>query len=573
MEEPTRERYAEQFGWIENNPCPVFVYRADRVGEILHANQEFLKLFECASLEDFEEEKGGRTILQVVCPEDIPMVVSEVREQQRKNPNGFNHGQYRIITKSGKVIHVEDFGKVIIDPVLGPLIFVYVINTNVQFTEYGLDRQTNLPGAQRFYKYLTRQIEESTLEQVCQMKVLYFNIRNFRSYNLRMGEEQGDELLYRLAQLLKVSFVNAAYLARATEDHFLLVTSSPTFREEFESARRQFDEMYVAYGLQLKAGVYEVHDQQKTALFLCELAKAACDNIRKSHESLHIYDDALRRKLKMRNYVTKNIDVAMENHYIEVYYQPVIRIDSGKLCSMEALARWNDPTHGILSPADFIPILEEKRQIHRLDLYMFREVCKVIRSTMDHGVPVALTSFNLSRADFNECDIFREVEEIVQEYQVPRDMIHVEITESAMVDDAEMIQREIDRFREAGYEVWMDDFGSGYSSLNTLKNSRFDEIKLDMIFLRNLNANGKKIIQAIISMAKAIGLRTVAEGVETEEQLEFLRMAGCDQAQGYFFGRPCPIVETVRNNLAKGLEVETAEERALLKAQTAAMIF
>lgn len=164
-----------------------------------------------------------------------------------------------------------------------------------------------------------------------------------------------------------------------------------------------------------------------------------------------------------------HLQEALDKKYIKIYLQPVIRSISGTLASAEALSRWVDPVYGLLSPADFIPALEESRQIQKLDLYVLEEICKTYRARVSQGLPVIPISFNLSRVDFYSGSIFEEVDAIVRKYRVPHHMIHVEITESVFIKDGVSISTQIDKFRDAGYEMWMDDFGSGYSSLNVLK--------------------------------------------------------------------------------------------------------
>lgn len=238
-----------------------------------------------------------------------------------------------------------------------------------------------------------------------------------------------------------------------------------------------------------------------------------------------------------------HLQEALDKKYIKIYLQPVIRSISGTLASAEALSRWVDPVYGLLSPADFIPALEESRQIQKLDLYVLEEICKTYRARVSQGLPVIPISFNLSRIDFYSGSIFEEVDAIVRKYRVPHHMIHVEITESVFIKDGVSISTQIDKFRDAGYEMWMDDFGSGYSSLNVLKDYHFDEIKIDMAFLSSFTEKAKDIIKSTVRMAKDIGIHTLVEGVETEEQLQFIRSIGCEKIQGWYYGKPMPLAE------------------------------
>ena len=258
----------------------------------------------------------------------------------------------------------------------------------------------------------------------------------------------------------------------------------------------------------------------------------------------------------IRDYVISHLDEAIENHWIQVYYQPVIRTLTGELCGMEALARWVDPQIGFLSPASFIPVLEQVRLIHQLDAYVLEEVCHMLRQRLNHDLPITPVSFNLSRYDFDMVDVFHLVEKTRAAYQIPRDALHVEITESALAENDDAVHRAVDRLRDEGYEIWLDDFGSGYSSLNILKDYTVDLIKLDMGFLRSFTEKSRDIIRSVIDMAKELGIKTLAEGVETQEHAEFLASIGCGRQQGYYYGKPQPLVGTLAHIEAEGREIE-----------------
>lgn len=259
----------------------------------------------------------------------------------------------------------------------------------------------------------------------------------------------------------------------------------------------------------------------------------------------------------IEKYIVDHIDEAIEKHYIKVFYQPVIRTITGNLCGLEGLSRWEDPVNGFLTSMDFVPVLEKYDLISKLDIFVINEICKTINERITNNEPIVPVSFNLSRLDFLECDIFNEVEKSLRKYDVPRDMICIEITESVFVQNKEIITSAIDKFHNAGYKVWMDDFGSGYSSLNVLKDYSFDELKIDMAFLTNFNLKSKKIITSTIQMAKNIGVQTLAEGVENIDQYNFLRDIGCEKVQGYFFGKPMPIQDAINCCLSKNIKIET----------------
>ena len=237
-------------------------------------------------------------------------------------------------------------------------------------------------------------------------------------------------------------------------------------------------------------------------------------------------------------YILDNFETALENGYIKAYYQPVIRTLTEKICSVEALARWQDPSTGLLSPYIFISVLEKNRLIHKLDLSILENICITYNEMRAKGLPLHPFSINLSRLDFNEVNMLDEISQIINKYNIPADAIHIEITESVMLDNTAYFRRIFDSFHDAGFAILMDDFGSGYSSLNVLKDYRFDVLKIDMRFLSDIGSRSKKILISVVNMAKAIGIHTLAEGVETQEQLSFLRGIGCEMLQGYYYARP-----------------------------------
>ena len=263
----------------------------------------------------------------------------------------------------------------------------------------------------------------------------------------------------------------------------------------------------------------------------------------------------------LEDFIKTNFKKAIDNREIQVFYQPVIRVLSRKLCSFEALARWIDPEIGMVYPDEFIPVLEKEQAIHLLDAAILRQVCVRLRSSFTNGETPIPVSVNLSRLDFTLCDIFSVADKIVSEYHIPHEFIYFEITESVMAEELDLLKGTVDRFRAAGYQIWMDDFGSAYSSLNALKDLSFDEIKLDMRFLRPFTLRSRRIATSIVEMAKRIYVHTLMEGVETEEHFDFLRNIGCEKAQGYYFGKPMPYDEALKHLEEKGIGIELPQDR------------
>ena len=391
--------------------------------------------------------------------------------------------------------------------------------------------------------------------------VIFFDIVGMKLYNNANGYDRGNEFLLHFAAKLKKLFPNNL-ICRQSNDHFTIVTDVRNIEDRLNEVRKYVKGVVSKVSMDVNVGICKI-EEFETMLDACEKAKIACKIQKLSGDNfVRYYDEDLRKALVLQNYVVNHIDEAIKNGYIKVYYQPVVRTITETFCGMEALARWVDPQYGFLNPAVFIGALEESRQIHKLDSNVINIVCKEMRAELDAGNPVVPVSFNLSRLDFTGCDIFDVVERALEKYNIDREYIRVEITESIMASDS-YVRSEIQRFRLVGYEVWMDDFGSGYSSLNTLKDYKFDELKIDMAFLSNFNDASRTIISSTVRMAKNLGLKTLAEGVETKEQMDFLKGIGCEKVQGYYYGKPQPLRDTMKHMESIGMPVENHDMRVV----------
>ncbi len=545
----------------EHLPGGLLIYRDNPGEEILYANTRLCTMFGCSSLEEFLELSGGSFATQVY-PEDRNRVEREIREQILENKSKTDFVNYRICKNDGSIRRVEEFGhRVYVDGV-GPVFYVYFLDYDNKYRAYDIDSLTGLPGKNRFIQHAATVLALTVLDaRAPQMAFVYANIHNFNRYNLRNGSEKGNQFLIKMAGVLQKNFPNRL-ISRFTDDHFMVLTTLSSLEKRLPVISREIHELYDSSHLEVKFGIYPVEDAYMPVESACGMAQLACDRIRDIPDRhISFYTKAMGEARRLRSYVIDHFQKAMDNRWIQVYFQPVIRSISGTMASVEALARWVDPKKGTISPGIFIPYLEESRQIRKLDLYVLEEICRMYQGQKEMGKTVIPTSFNLSRLDFFQGSIFEDVETIRERYQMPRNMLYVEITESAFVTEGDVLRQEIDRFREAGYEVWMDDFGSGYSSLNTLKDYTFDEIKIDMAFLSQFTEKSQDIIRAIVRMAKEIGIHTLVEGVETREQAEFARSIGCELLQGYYFGKPMALPELKHVRRKKQWEVETPQLR------------
>lgn len=371
---------------------------------------------------------------------------------------------------------------------------------------------------------------------------LYFDIENFKMLNQKYGFWEGNSFLKDFADFLKKTF-DDGIIAHFSNDNFVVLTRDLKIKDKIMEICKKINDFQYDIRLGIKVGAYKPESKEVLPLIACDHARYACNTIKKNYNITYCeYDANMATRFQNKQYIINNFDQAIKNEYIKVYYQPQVNASDGKICGLEALARWDDPTYGLLSPADFIDTLEEYHQIHRLDMYIVDKVCRDIRDAKTTGRKVLPISLNFSRMDFDSLNLADEVGSCLKKYEIDKNAIHIEITESTLSEDDTKLKEELKSFRAQGYALWLDDFGSGYSGLNVLKEYDFDLIKIDMKFLSNFSGNEKArhILKNVINLAKALGMQTLTEGVETQEAYDFLRDNGCEKLQGYLFSKPIP---------------------------------
>nr|MCR5774021.1 EAL domain-containing protein [Lachnospiraceae bacterium] len=260
--------------------------------------------------------------------------------------------------------------------------------------------------------------------------------------------------------------------------------------------------------------------------------------------NFNVYDDNIRLKDNQQAELESEMEIALERHEFVMFLQPKVSLDSNAICGAEALVRWMHPLKGIRMPGDFLPLFESNGFIKRIDEFMWEETAKYLArlSELGYSIPV---SVNVSRLHIGNTDLVTELSGLVKKYSIDPSKLELEITETLFTEDTGSLYSIMQELKNVGFTIEMDDFGSGYSSLNMLKDAPVDVIKIDRFFLDEVidTKRGKIIVANSIKMSKELGMRTIAEGVETKEQAEFLRNSGCDIAQGYFYSKPIPTEE------------------------------
>lgn len=382
--------------------------------------------------------------------------------------------------------------------------------------------------------------------------VLFFNVKNFKAVNELFGVESGDVVLQNIFRTLTHSKLSPVITARVESDHFVCLVENKNL--DFEELTSVCDNKFVKDGkcmnLIIRCGIFYVEEKPMKISGMIDRAKLAKRYITDEYvQPYMVYDHSMQVAYIDKAKLAGELQEGIAKEQFKVYYQPVIDTKTGKIASAEALIRWIHPDKGFISPALFIPVLEENGHISELDFYVLKKVWQFINDRCENNKFVVPISVNLSWMDFYD-EIM--MEKILKEMDRFREngrehMARFEITETSYAVIRENRSGILESLRIKNAKILLDDFGSGFSSFGMLQDYDFDILKIDMSFIRKIGENPKtkSIVHSIIGMAHEIGIKTVAEGVETEEQVSFLRQSGCDYIQGYYYSKPLPEEEFV----------------------------
>lgn len=545
------------FEWSELAPGGILVYYADGDEEILHVNQYVLDLFECKTTDEFMELTGG-TFRGFVYESDVTFTEDSIWGQVATR-NGLDHIYYRIKTKSGAIVSIDDYGRLVQREGKRPLFYVFVVKID---RNYAIDWLTGLPDVDRFF-YVADIESKAMVRRGETPALLVFDLMGMKSYNALNGRDEGDKLLNSFAILLRQTF-GGELCCRTAGDSFYTLCDSSAVDEGVQQAFERFAALGADKSLPVMAGACEMSEDEELSIVL-DRAKFACDADRTTWKShLTWYTDVMREDSLIQSYVLEHVDEAISKGWIRPYYQGLVRSASGAVCGQEALARWIDPVHGFLSPAQFIPTLEEAGLLRKLDLHIIDCVVADMQKKRELDHPLLPVSVNVSLRDLGYVNLAEYLIQRTDNAKIPHDLLCIEFTESTASTDPEALHSQIERLHAAGFPVWMDDFGSGYSSLNSLGSFEFDLIKLDMGFLYEKQVEKSCIIiDSVVRAAKRMGLKTLAEGVESHGQAEVLGDIGCDILQGYHYFKPESLEDIIyKHDHSKTMRLEPYEERA-----------
>ena len=554
------------------------------LGNILSESYDIV--FACSGTEAIEimqqqHETISLVLLDLIMPDMYGLDVLEIMKSDERL-----RGLPVIVTTSDKQAEVESLNLGAIDFVPKPYPEPRVIQARVQRTiELSEDRDTikvterdqltGLYNRDYFYHYA----EQYDLHHKdTQMDAIIIDVNHFHMINERHGKSYGDEVLKSIGALVRAMVMDeGGIVARREADTFMIYCPHRSdYSGILEAANRGLAEDEHAGSLvRLRMGVYANADKSIDVERRFDRAKMAADTVRSNFtRNISIYDDSMHSGELLHAQLLDDFTAALEQHQFVVYYQPKFNIlgDEPVLCSAEALVRWHHPELGRISPGEFIPLFEENGLIRDLDNYVWRAVAEQLRDWKDRLGSYVPVSVNVSRVDMFDFDVVSTFTSLLDEFSLSANDICLEITESAYTEDSEQIIETVSRLRDCGFRIEMDDFGTGYSSLNMLTSLPIDALKLDMQFIRSAFSARKdtRMLEVILDISDSLNVPTIAEGVETAEQMFTLKTMGCDIVQGYYFSRPLPAEEyevflARRRRKDNGLEDTNA--RALMDSE------
>ena len=409
------------------------------------------------------------------------------------------------------------------------------------------DELTQIHNKNTFYKRTAAMLLKNS--NIC-FALLRFDIDRFKVVNELFGFEEGNNLLRFIAVRMQEILVGISpfELARLEADIFVVCLPEKSVARVLPFLENITDGYKIAVDIVPSVGIYNIEDLNISVDIMVDRAKLASETVKGDILARHAYFDIkLFTSVHHEQEIVNMMNTALEQKQFRVYLQPKYKLDNRRICGAEALARWLHPERGMIMPGDFIPIFERNGFIMKLDEYVWEQVCIILRDELDSGKNVFPISVNISKKDIYNpklCDI---IIGLVEKYDIPPELLQLELTESAYTDNAVLLTDIMKRLHDYGFTMMMDDFGSGYSSLNMLKEIPVDVLKIDLRFLADKNGEtsgkGGSIIASVMRMAKWLNLHVITEGIETQEQADFLRSIGCPDGQGYYFAKPIKIEE------------------------------
>ena len=415
-----------------------------------------------------------------------------------------------------------------------------------QYRKSMLDEKTGLYTRQCFCNEVRRTLDENPDRLYVLVR---WDIDRFRVFNDVYGVKGGDSLLFDIGEMYRTNRDMGLVYGYLGVDHFISLVEMIDFDIDAYMAKveERLHRLNGEFEFVTRYGIYVIEDPETDVSLMCDRALFALRSSKegKGPDRYVFYDNGMRALAIEEQEIVNEINSAIEEGQIEVYYQPQINFSEGKLIGAEALVRWNHPEKGLFSPGRFIPVLEKNGLVSKLDFFVWEQVAKQLRTWIDEGLKPIPVSVNLSRIDVYSKGLVTYMNTLMERYRLDRGLLRLAVTEGTYDDNPQQLESIVNELHASGYLVEMDDFGGGSGTLNALKDLPVDTIKLDMHFLRECtkNSRGKAILEMIVKLSENFRTPIVAEGVEQLSQAEFLQQIGCERMQGFLFSKPLPAAD------------------------------
>lgn len=537
---------------LNNLKSGIIVYESNcKTCDLVFANKSFYNLIHTTP--DEFKTKANNMVTYNIHPDDISKFHNISSTAINKNKSCEQN--IRIITFTQDTLYclvrcfvinkeTNKLGYIILDMTERIKTYEKIESMNSEITSLSdYDQLTNLINRRVFHNKVRELLAKKKPDE--EYVMIKSNIQRFRLINESFGYKIGDFVIISASKMISKFCEEYGFICtRSDSDHFLIFAERSTLKK---CPVKKIDYVSISENVNISVtfnfGCYIIKDVSIPVELMVDYADFALKSIKNSKEIYTIFDSKLNEVMNKTDLFEEKAPNAFKNHEFVFYLQPIYDSESNKLICSEALVRWKTSSGELLSPGEFIPIFEKDGLIIDLDIYMLNAVCTYIKDRKDRGLFQIPISFNLSRVSFFDDDIVTTIIDTVKKYDIDHSLLHIEITESTCVNELNEINESIIKLKEAGFVILMDDFGSGFSSLNVLNVIPVDVLKLDRVFINNISSSlrARSIVSSVIALAKELKIHAIAEGVETKDQLDLLSSSGCHNIQGYYYSRPLPV--------------------------------
>ena len=503
------------------------------------------------SLEKFEQAVEG-CLWTVVYQEDIKRLQKELTGQILKG--NYYKLEYRMVKADGSILWVlengtksfDNEGNVVLNAMITDITQLRQVRKNLGYRA-SYDALTGIYNRETFYSKAQKLIQ---LNPDVDFAILRMDIERFKVINDLFGEKVGDKLLKYIANIYSNVNLPLCVSGRLHSDNFVVLFkyTEETCKHFIESLQVMASSFSLDYRVVLNFGLYRIKDEDrdKPVSVMSDRAGLALKKAKGNYLVLYgEYDDDMRQDLVAEQAIVNEMGKALQQREFVLYLQPKYELANETIIGAEVLVRWQNAQRGFVSPGEFIPIFEHNGFIFNLDQYVWEESCRLLRKWLDEGRSPLPVSVNVSRVSMCSENLVGIFKNLIKKYNLPKHLLELEITESAYIDNPEYIIEVTKALQREGFVILMDDFGSGYSSLNMLKNLPVDVLKIDLKFLDSVDSSGRggNILNSVVRMAQWLDIPVIAEGVETRNQVDFLKSIGCNWVQGFYYSKPVPVHE------------------------------